>query len=106
MFTHGDIPDGMCCLHKCDNRLCVSPDHLFLGTKADNTHDMIRKGRWRSPPLRTGETATGAKLTESDVREIRKLGSEMTQKNIGLRYGVSQVLVGKILRREVWKHLD
>jgi hypothetical protein len=45
MIYFGSIPDGMCVCHKCDNRKCIRPDHLFLGTKGDNNRDMFRKGR-------------------------------------------------------------
>lgn len=50
--VNGPIPHGMCVLHRCDNPPCIRPDHLFLGTKADNVRDMIAKGRdalWSTP---------------------------------------------------------
>ena len=61
MIHFGTIPNGMCVLHKCDVRHCVRPDHLWLGTKKENTHDMMRKGRGMST------------LSDSQIRRIRKL---------------------------------
>lgn len=51
-ISHGPIPAGLWVLHRCDTPPCINPDHLFLGTAADNTADMIRKGRWVRPPNR------------------------------------------------------
>lgn len=45
IMKNGAIPDGICVLHKCDNRKCINPDHLILGTKKENTTDMVEKGR-------------------------------------------------------------
>lgn len=48
IYANGDVPDGLCVLHRCDNRVCCNPEHLFLGTKVDNAQDAVRKGRnWR-----------------------------------------------------------
>lgn len=64
----GDIPDGMCICHKCDNPACSNPEHLFVGTQADNVSDMMNKGRGKKAH---GEGHAGAKLTELDVAFIR-----------------------------------
>ena len=58
----GQIPQGLCVLHQCDNPLCVNPTHLFLGTKRDNTADMLRKGR---------QGFSGRRLDEEQVLQIR-----------------------------------
>ena len=55
VISNGPIPDGMLVCHKCDNRLCVNPSHLFLGTHADNTNDALAKGRLDPHPLLTKE---------------------------------------------------
>jgi DNA-binding CsgD family transcriptional regulator len=94
----GPIPDGLCVLHKCDNPRCVRPSHLFLGTKADNTADMLRKQREAR-----GVDLPQAKLTEKQVLAIRS--AEGPQSAIAKRYGISQSLVSNIRRRVYWKHL-
>jgi hypothetical protein len=67
---HGAIPDGMFVLHRCDNPRCVRPDHLFLGTDADNMRDMARKRRGSGGSL-PGENNPRARLSDKQVLEIR-----------------------------------
>lgn len=86
-LEHGPVPPGFCVLHECDNRRCVR--HLFLGTKAENSADMVEKRR-SATGLRNG----GAKLSDLQVRAIRSVTG--TQAEIAARYGVSQSLVSLI----------
>lgn len=53
--VNGPVPDGLCVLHKCDVPQCINPEHLFLGTKKDNSIDMARKGRVRGGPKPKGD---------------------------------------------------
>jgi len=104
VLKHGPIPKGMCVCHKCDNPSCVRPGHLFLGTYSDNMNDMLAKGRGRH---RRGERHGRAKLTERDVHAIRAryASGDVTQEALAAEYGVTHVLIGKIVRHKLWTHI-
>lgn len=100
-MAHGPIPAGRLVLHRCDNPPCVRPDHLFLGTHADNSKDCIEKGR-----LRRGSQRAMSKLTEADVIELRRLRAEgQTLAALSKRFGVGEPTVHKIALRKKWKHV-
>lgn len=104
MFAHGEIPEGQYVLHRCDNPPCCNPDHLFLGDQFDNMRDMIRKGRLYN---RTGSKNGCSKLTEDDVREIRRLKAEgVKQVRLAERFGVSTVAISLIVLRKKWVHVS
>ena len=96
----GDIPDGMWVLHRCDNRSCVNPAHLFLGTRQDNIDDMWMKGR-ANPRL--GELGCNAKLTEAEALAIRD--DPRLQEDIAREYGIAQTTVSSIKLKKSWKHV-
>jgi len=93
------IPKGMCVCHRCDVRACCNPDHLFLGTRADNSRDMVSKMRQQ-----VGEQRWSAKLTSSQVVEIR-LSSDVSAHVLAARYGVSYSAIKDILCRKTWRHI-
>jgi len=100
-LTHGPIAPGLIVCHHCDNPPCVNPSHLFLGTDADNSADMVAKGRQRSPK---GEEHALSKLKECDVRAI--LAEPETHPSVlGRRYGVTPQLICSIRKRRAWKHV-
>ncbi len=119
ILKHGNIPIGVCVLHRCDNILCVNPEHLFLGSQADNIHDMVSKDRHtygathgsRTKPerVRRGSNHGMSKLTEQDIISIRALyryrSSEFGSYGLARRYGVSQHLIMCILKNKNWKHV-
>jgi len=107
---------GLLVLHKCDNRSCVNPNHLFLGTQRDNMADCSVKSR-----IGHGSTHGLVKLTESDVAEIKAMhaqgvigrpgrgwskavrsGEAVSMAKVGARYGVSGKTIEMVLRRRAW----
>lgn len=67
-LTYGQIPHGLCVLHRCDNRRCVRPEHLFLGTRADNQEDMRVKGRARRTRCKRGHLLEGNRYAKPSNR--------------------------------------
>jgi hypothetical protein len=103
IFVNGPIPEGMRVLHKCDIRACVNPEHLFLGTDAENMRDMNMKGRNGS----AGERNMHAKLTEAQAREILALkGKGIRPFHLAEKYGVGSGAIGDIWRGDTWKHIQ
>ncbi len=102
MIHKGEIPDGMFVCHTCDNRACVNPDHLWLGTPKDNIHDMYRKGRavHRSP---RGEDNAAAKLTEENVRLI--FTSSRPHADLAKEFGVTNTCIYAIKIGKSWRHV-
>ena len=87
-------------LHKCDNKKCVNPEHLFLGTQKENVHDMHQKNRNQDI---TGEKNPGHKLTKEQVNEIRyKYAKGVLQREIGKEYGILQNAVSRIVNYKRW----
>lgn len=102
----GPIPQGMSVLHKCDNPGCINPDHLRLGTQADNNADMRAKGRssdGRARPKVWGERNGHARHTEKLMLAVKR--ADGTYAEIARIYGVSETSVGYVKRGIQWSHL-
>jgi hypothetical protein len=117
----GEIPNGLCVLHKCDNPECTRPSHLFLGTRQDNMIDMDQKGRRKPSPsygddngsrtkperLPIGERNGSAKLTTEEVLEIREIFARgiKTKSELAASYDVSPMNIAHIVNRQIWRHV-
>lgn len=116
-WAHGPIPDGLFVCHRCDTPSCVNPQHLFLGTQSDNMRDAAKKGRTAAgarsgahthpESVVRGEQLPQSKLTEHDVRAIRSRYTieAISQRALARQYGVSHMIIRRILAGELWKHV-
>lgn len=103
-LSTGEWPGELDVCHHCDNPSCVRPDHLFLGTHADNMRDMAQKGRANGGGLK-GERNGRAKLTLADVNSIRAKWAEggRTLAGLGREYDVSYVNIRYIVQGKRWR---
>lgn len=103
-LTNGPVPPRAHVCHHCDNPPCVRPDHLFLGTAADNSADMFAKGR--QGPRHPGSERANARLTEEQVKAIRAV-LPYFGRDAGLarEFGVSQTTIRKIFAGRAWRHV-
>ena len=103
IIANGAIPSDRHVLHRCDNRLCVRPSHLYLGTQQDNVADMDARGRrgrgWH--PSRTGQEHQASRLSDETVAAIRAaVAAGGRQRHVAVRFGVSHTYVGMLVRGE------
>jgi hypothetical protein len=98
--ANGPIPDGLCVCHRCNNKGCVNPDHLYLATSRQNTIDAYKDGLIK--PC-AGEKHPNSKLTEADVLEIR--ATDISYGEAAIKYGVSKRLISLVKKREQWRHI-
>lgn len=104
VFTFGPIPPHMLVCHSCDNPPCCNPAHLWLGFDVDNNADKEAKGRGNHP---RGSAHGRAKLTEAQVADIRARYAQggISQSALADEYGVIQITISRIIRREIWPHV-
>lgn len=103
---NGTIPKGMCIRHTCDNPSCINPEHLVLGTKKQNSEDMVKRGRCKAPK---GEASGNAKLTNEAVEYIRKKYVPRHRlfgtRGLARQLGVAHTVIGKAISGRTWKHV-
>ena len=98
--AYGPVPHGINVCHSCDNPPCINPEHLYLGTQADNCADASKRGR-----TTIGEKNRHAKLTCADVEAVRAAAGTATQKIIAEQFGISRRTVGQVIHRDTWRHI-
>lgn len=100
LFFKGEIPKGMDVCHHCDNRKCVNPSHLFLGTHQDNMDDRSKKDRQCR-----GERYPKAKLKDQDISDIRRDYRYGNGQLLADKYGIGKTMLHNIVKRKAWMHV-
>jgi hypothetical protein len=103
----GSLPEqGIYVLHRCDNRMCVRPDHLFAGTHLDNIADMLSRGRGSKPPRHVGDGHPQAKITGATVAALReRVRSGESQRALAIEFHLSESTVSSIVLGRTWKEV-
>lgn len=108
ILAFGEIPSGIYVCHKCDNKRCCNPNHMFLGTPKDNTQDMLNKGRGagqlgtRFQPNVSGQNNGRAKLNQADVIFIKQVGPFVLKSDLVKLLKVSRSTILRILKGSSW----
>jgi hypothetical protein len=98
-YFYGEIPAGMVVMHSCDNRMCINPDHLSLGTRSENIKDMWSKGRQRSAStLLRGDSHPNVRFTELGKADIRKNYNGLSFRKIADQLGCDKGVIGRIFK--------
>ena len=108
LLVYGNpVPADQCVLHKCDNPNCVNPNHLMIGTQAENIKDMFKKGRNSPLPVSRGVKNANAKLNPDLVREIRSRHTAgASYSEIAKIIGRSKSCVSFVVTKRTWSHVD
>lgn len=104
LLKYGDVVNNFTVMHTCDNRVCVNPDHLRIGTQKENIQDMHRKGRAVNTPS-PGERNGYSKLTDDQVLWVRQNHRVIPQRIMAEQLGVHQSTIERITSGRGWQHL-
>ncbi len=106
LFHKKDIPNGFVVSHSCENVQCVNPEHIFVTSRSKLVKNLYATGKMKAPQQK-GADNPNAKLSEADVREIRRKKKEgSTHDELAAQFGVTKTTISQIYNRKLWSHID